>query len=264
MSGLNGSLLVGADHVFLIPKRHTLPPSFVEIQDPRGLIREVGSPREDSGAMVEGADGIFGEPPPDGAPRDMPHDAPSDHLPGYLLGAPAAQGHARGGRKLTGDGLHLHPHFGGKSSGACPNEVDLAVPLNPPGGIACATSRAPEGWCPVGGLSPCWRPPRRPKERSWRESPPSRHRCESVPASAGRRAPLRKARCEKGPGWACALLSRRDDLRRETLPWCREGNTSTKFSQRPLRDAQFPIKGYEAFELGERPRLCSRSGQSLP
>src|SRR5215207_6329934 len=120
------------------------------------------------------------------------------------------------------------------------------------------------GWCPAGRLSPCWRFLRRPKERSWREPPPSRHRCENVPASAGRCAPLRKARCEKGSGWACALLSRRDDLRRETLPWCTEENTSTKFSQSPLRDAQFPIKGYEAFELGERPRLCSRSGQSLP
>src|SRR5215208_3119019 len=124
---------------------------------------------------------------------------------------------------------------GGKSSGACPNEVDLPVPLNPPCGIACATSRPPEGWCPAGRLSPCWRFLRRPKERSWREPLPSRHRCENVLASAGRCAPLRKARCEKGSGWACALLSRRDDLRRETLPWYTEENTSTKFSQSPLR-----------------------------
>src|SRR5918997_730971 len=188
---LDGGLLVGADHVLLTPKRRTLPPTFVEVQHPRSLIREVGIPRENPRAMVEGADGIFGKPPPDGGPRDMCHDVPSDCLPGHLLGAPTTQGHARGGRKLTGDGFHLHLRFGGKSSGACPNEVDLRAPPNPPHGIACATSKPPEGWCKAERLSPCWGLLRRPKGRSWRESPPNRRRCENAPASAGWRTPLR-------------------------------------------------------------------------
>ena len=41
----------------------------------------------------------------------------------------------------------------------------------------------------------------------------------------------------KGSDWACTLISRRDDLLRETLPWCKEENTSTKFSQSPLRQS---------------------------
>jgi hypothetical protein len=48
------------------------------------------------------------------------------------------------------------------------------------------------------------------------------------------RAPLGKARWCRGSGWTCALLSRRRSSRRETLPWCGEQNTSTKFTQGPL------------------------------
>src|SRR5215203_3463986 len=129
VTGLDGGLLVGRDHVLVRLEGPSLPPSFVEVQHPPGFMPEVGVSREDPGAMVEGTDGIFGEPPPDGGPRDLSHEAPSDHLPGHLLGAPTTQGHSGGGRKLTGDGLHLHPYFWGKSSGACPNEVDLPVPL---------------------------------------------------------------------------------------------------------------------------------------
>src|SRR5215216_548497 len=237
-TGLDGGLLVGAENVFFRSERLTLPPALVEVQHQRGFMREVGVAGEDPGAMVEGPDGIFGEPSPDGSAGDMRYDASGDRLPGYLLCAPTAQGHSRGSRKLTGDGLHLHPHFGGKRSGACPSEVDLPAPPSPPDGIACATSRPPEGWCPAERLSPCWRLLRRTKGRSWREPPPNRRRCESAPASPGWRAPLQKARCGRGFGWACALLSRRRSSRRETLPWCSEQNTSTKFSQRPLRSCQ--------------------------
>jgi hypothetical protein len=66
ISSLDGGLLVGRDNVLLCSKGLTLPPTLVEVQHPPGFMREVGVAGEDPRAVVEGADGVLGEPPPDG------------------------------------------------------------------------------------------------------------------------------------------------------------------------------------------------------
>src|SRR5215208_489535 len=114
MASLNGGLLVGRDDVLLGTERLTLPLTLVEVQHPPGFMREVGVAGEDPRAMVEGTDGFFAEPPPDGGARDLGHEAPRNHLPSHFRRAPATQGDPATSRKLASQRLHLYPPEGGK------------------------------------------------------------------------------------------------------------------------------------------------------
>src|SRR5215210_5372301 len=189
-TSLDGSLLVGGDHILLRSERLALPSAFVEIQYSPGFLGEIRVPGEDPRAVVEGTDGLLREPPPDGGSRDRRDDAPLDRLPSHLLRAPAAQRNPASGRKLTGQRFHLHPRFGGKRGVVCRSGVCLPVHPTPPRKSACATYTPFGEWCPAGQRFPCWRFPRRPTARSWRAPPPSRERCELRLASAGWRAHL--------------------------------------------------------------------------
>src|SRR5918993_3396497 len=119
ISSLDGGLLVGRDNVLLCSKGLTLPITFVEVQHPPGFMREVGVAGEDPRAMVEGTDGFFGEPPPDGASRDLSHEAPRNHLPSHFRRAPATRGDPATSRKLASQRLQLYPHRRGERSAAC-------------------------------------------------------------------------------------------------------------------------------------------------
>src|SRR5215210_4147928 len=122
MASLDGGLLVGADHILLGTERLTLPSTLVEIQYPPCFMREVGIAGEDPRAMVEGPDGFFREPSPDGGPRDLGYETSLHRLPRYFPCAPAAQGNPAGCWQLTSEGLHLHPRFGGKRPAVCRSE----------------------------------------------------------------------------------------------------------------------------------------------
>src|SRR5215210_1058571 len=176
-AGLDGGLLVGTDNVLSFSERLTLPSTLVEIQHPSGFMREVGVAGEDPGAMVEGADGVLGEPPPDGGARDRCDEAPLHRLPSHLPGAPAAQGGPAGRRQLTSQRFHLHPRFGGKRPAVCQSGVDPPVRSNPPRRIVCATYIPSGVWCPASVRSPCWGSLRRPTALSWRGQPSRRGRC---------------------------------------------------------------------------------------
>src|SRR5215208_7045331 len=114
-------------------------------------MREVGVAGEDPRAMVEGTDGFFGEPPPEGGARDLSHEAPRNHLPSHFRRAPATQGDPATSWKLASQRLHLYPHRRGERSAACPSVVDPPVHLTPPPRTACAIWRPFEGWCKASG-----------------------------------------------------------------------------------------------------------------
>jgi hypothetical protein len=76
MAGLDGGFLVGGDHVLLGTERLTLPLALIEVQNSPGFLGEVRVPRKDPRAVVERPDGVFGEPPPDGSPRNLGHKTP--------------------------------------------------------------------------------------------------------------------------------------------------------------------------------------------
>jgi hypothetical protein len=184
--------------------------------------------------MVEGTDGFFGEPPPDGAPRDLSHEAPRNHLPSHFRRAPATRGDPATSRKLASQRLQLYPHRRGERSGVCPSVVDPPVHLTPPRGTACAIWRPFEGWCKASGRSPCWRSLRRPKARSLPAPPPSEERCGRRLACAGWGARLWWVRCGTDFGWAYKFSLLSDTTATKTLP--RKENASKKFRQRPLRN----------------------------
>src|SRR5215207_7688127 len=241
MASLDRGLLVGRDHVLLGTERLTLPPALVEVQHPPGFMGEVGISGRNPGAVVEGPQGIFGKPSPDGGSRDLGHEAPLHRLPSYFLSAPAAQGNPASSRKLASQRLHLYPYRRGKRSGACPSVVDPPVPLTPPGKSACATYRASGEWSKASVRSPCWRSLLRPKARSWRAPPPSGERCERRLASPEWRAHPRWVVHGTDFGWACNKLSPLGDTTStKTLP--RKENASKKFSQGPLRRMGFSSK----------------------
>jgi len=82
MAGLDGWLLVGADHVVAGMQALALPDAGVEVKDRSGLLGGQRVAREDPGAMLPRLDRVLREPAPDG------------HA-GNLLADPAGHGLAR-------------------------------------------------------------------------------------------------------------------------------------------------------------------------
>jgi hypothetical protein len=78
----DGGLLVGGDDIIVPTEPLTVPFSGVEVQHPAGFGFEVGVAREDPRSVAPGADGIFGQPPPDRGPRYFDHDATGADLGG--------------------------------------------------------------------------------------------------------------------------------------------------------------------------------------
>ena len=66
--GLDAGLLVGRDDKFITFEGFPFPGALIQMEDSVGLDGEGGVPREDPTAVVPGANGVFMEPPPDGAP----------------------------------------------------------------------------------------------------------------------------------------------------------------------------------------------------
>jgi hypothetical protein len=179
------SSLVGADDVLSFFEWFAFPPAFVEVQDPSRFLGQLLIAGEDPRAVIEGPDGVFGEPPPDGGSRDRGYDASLHRLPRQFLSTPATQGYSASRRKLTGQRLHLHPHLGGKREAACPSGGDPPLPQALPHKSACATCRPSGSWCRACLRSPCWGCPPRRGGRSWRVPPPHVGRCEPGRAFSG-------------------------------------------------------------------------------
>jgi hypothetical protein len=59
---LDRGLLVGRDDAIAGVKQPALPASFVQIEDPAGLLREVRVGGEDPGALLPGADRVLSQP----------------------------------------------------------------------------------------------------------------------------------------------------------------------------------------------------------
>lgn len=66
-AGLNAGFLVSRDDKFVVFEGFTFPGAFIQIQDSVGLDGKVGVPWEDPTAAVPRANGVFMEPPPNGA-----------------------------------------------------------------------------------------------------------------------------------------------------------------------------------------------------
>jgi hypothetical protein len=74
-AGLDAGLLVGADDELVGFEAFALPLARVEVEDATRLGSEVGISREDPGAVLPGADGVFIEPAPHRLVADRGHDA---------------------------------------------------------------------------------------------------------------------------------------------------------------------------------------------
>jgi hypothetical protein len=78
---------------------------------------ELPIPGEDPRAMKPRSDGVGPQRPPHRCRRDECHHAPQHQFPSQLRAAPARQGHAGGGGRLTGQRFDLGVHRGGKHPG---------------------------------------------------------------------------------------------------------------------------------------------------
>ena len=79
-AGLEGGLLVGADHVLAGAESFVFELAGVEIEDPNGLGAEVGVAGEDPAPMAPEPDGVLRQPLPDGGTGDAGHEAAVDDL----------------------------------------------------------------------------------------------------------------------------------------------------------------------------------------
>ena len=72
---LDAGFLVGADDEVVVLQALSLPLAGVEVEEAPRLGGEVRIAREDPGAVLPGANGIFMEPPPHRRVADGGHDA---------------------------------------------------------------------------------------------------------------------------------------------------------------------------------------------
>jgi site-specific DNA recombinase len=110
--------LVGAHDEIAGLKQLSFPAALVEIEDPAGLLGELGVAREDPRAVVPRADRVLCQPPPDRDRRDCRDDPALDRLPGQLSARPARERDAPLGRQLARQRLDLgHLRRGEKRRG---------------------------------------------------------------------------------------------------------------------------------------------------
>lgn len=81
-AGLDGGLLIGAEHVLVGAGRLAVEDPAVQVEDPGAFGGEVRVPDEDPGAVLPGLEGVLGQPAAHGGGRDGLHHAMGGGLPG--------------------------------------------------------------------------------------------------------------------------------------------------------------------------------------
>ena len=127
--GLDAGLLIGRDDKFVTFEGFTVPGAFIQVQDSAGLDGEGGVAGEDPAAVVPGTNGVFMEPPPNGASRDGGNQSGTADLTGNIGSVPVGEGNAISGRQLASQRLNLNDQFWGKKPGDDPG--GSARPVRP-------------------------------------------------------------------------------------------------------------------------------------
>jgi len=187
-AGLDGGLLVRADHVFPPAQPSSLENAGVEVQHHRCLGCKDRVSGEDPRPVLPGFDGVRSQGPPDRGRRYERHHASDDQLPSQFCAAPARQRHAGGGRQLACQGFDLDVDRGGKRPGAFHSSERPPDLSNPARRTASASGAPPAGWYRAGPLSRRSPVHRRPTTRSWlarpaRKAPCSNENGAPVPAA---------------------------------------------------------------------------------
>jgi hypothetical protein len=116
--GLELALLISGDDVVPGVQAPALPAALIEVENPAGLLREVGIAREYPGAPRPRPDRVLRQIAPDRGARDRADDPALDSLSRDLSVRPARQRSTRLGRKLAGQRFDLRDLCGGKTTGA--------------------------------------------------------------------------------------------------------------------------------------------------
>ena len=136
---LDAGLLVGTDHIVVRAKGLPLPCPFVEIENTARLVGEVGVSGKDPAAMVPRADGVFGEPAPDGRLTNRSGQTTANDLSFDLGHAETGEGKPALAREFTGEGLYGDNGSGGKRHPAGPAVGVPPSRQSPARRSACAT-----------------------------------------------------------------------------------------------------------------------------
>ena len=200
-AGLDGSLLVRADHELPPGQPPSLEDPGVEVQHHRRFDREVRVPGEDPRPIKPRADGIRSQRPPHRGRRDERHHPRSDQLPGQLGATPTRQRHAGGGRQLARQRFDLGVHRGGKD----PGPARFWAVLQPFQALfeepSSANGAPPAGWYRAALRSPRSPSPQQPAARSWPVPPARTGPCKRGPVSQVLDAPRRSRRSRTD--WHC-------------------------------------------------------------
>lgn len=114
-AGLDAGLFVRADYKLVRPQPAPVPEPVIEVEDPTGLLPEVGVAGENPAAMLPRTDGILVKPPPDGRVADSGDETRTAHVRAEFRQTPARQRQAELFRQLAGDGLNANDElWGGK------------------------------------------------------------------------------------------------------------------------------------------------------
>ena len=137
---LNAGFPVGGDDEVVVSQGGALPRAVVEVQDPAGLVGEVGVAGEDPAAVLPRADGVLVEPAPDAGVAHGGGDAAGGAgFAREVPDAPAGQGAVAIRGRFASEGADLDDDLrGGRPGGARGG----GVPRDRPGGArrsACAT-----------------------------------------------------------------------------------------------------------------------------
>ena len=113
-TGLNTCLFIRRQNKLIVPKRFSLPDSFVEIENPSGFYCKLWIARKYPAPMLPRTDGVFMEPTPDGAVADRGHEPGTASFVGHIGNAPSRKREITCAWQLARDGFYLNDYLWGE------------------------------------------------------------------------------------------------------------------------------------------------------
>lgn len=120
--GLNAGLFVSRDDVFVALEDLAIPATRIQIQYSASLDGEGGITWKDPAAVTPRTNGVFMEPAPDGAARDVGYQTGIANLTGYVRCVPVGNRDSMGSWQFASQSLNLNHQLWGEKPGGDPGE----------------------------------------------------------------------------------------------------------------------------------------------
>ena len=138
-TSLDTGFLVGAEDEIGGVQRLAVPAPLVQVQDGPSFFQELRIAGKDPTPVAPGAKSVRAEPPPQGGPTDVGHDALGENLALDFRDREPRKRQAQAVGQFTGESFDLYDDAGGKSGRAARRGVAPANRAAVPARNACAT-----------------------------------------------------------------------------------------------------------------------------